>query len=278
MGTLTHHFRLDSSTFNQRLYSEILDLWYNGSPVETVIPNKTFLSRWWGAGVTKEESTAFDGECRMRFGRALESIGPSHLMLPPFESHEQDVTIAETIARPFLDEVKTAHQKSARQGAETLLSLILLLDQITRNIYRDQNGLRLVYDHYDRLAVGLLRGSLAMQPSPARHPVWRGKSAIQTWLAMPLIHIEHLPSLKKQAEWLILLRGECEGLGSEADVDYVWRAEKAHIEHCEPIARFGRYPHRNEALGRANTPEETEYLKTANTFGVKQGNKPDEKL
>ena len=31
-------------------------------------------------------------------------------------------------------------------------------------------------------------------------------------------------------------------------------------EHLDVVKRFGRYPTRNEALGRENTPEETEFL------------------
>jgi uncharacterized protein (DUF924 family) len=42
---------------------------------------------------------------------------------------------------------------------------------------------------------------------------------------------------------------------------------KYAIEHREIIVRFGRFPHRNDALGRACTAEELEYLKTANRFG-----------
>jgi len=35
--------------------------------------------------------------------------------------------------------------------------------------------------------------------------------------------------------------------------------------HLDCVSQFGRYPGRNTALGRENTPEEEEYLKTANT-------------
>jgi len=33
------------------------------------------------------------------------------------------------------------------------------------------------------------------------------------------------------------------------------------IRHRDIIIRFGRYPHRNESLGRTSTPEELEFLK-----------------
>ena len=270
MAVLPHEFHLDRSLFNEGLYFELRDFWYGGVPVDSVAPDISLLSRWWGLGATKEERTAFDEECRTKFETTLQSIGPSYLSLPPFEDHERGITNAEVLAAPFLAEVRSAQLEDEKHGAETLLSLIILLDQMTRNIYRDQEGLRLVYGHYDRLAIALLYGSLKFQPSPARHPLWKGKSAIQTWLSMPLIHDEYAPSLRLQAQWLAALREECEELGNRAEIMYVEKAEKAHADHCAPIESFGRYPHRNGALGRANTLEETEYLKTAETFGVKQ--------
>lgn len=42
---------------------------------------------------------------------------------------------------------------------------------------------------------------------------------------------------------------------------------KSAIEHRDVVARFGRFPHRNEVLGRSTTPEEQEYLKNANRYG-----------
>jgi len=52
-----------------------------------------------------------------------------------------------------------------------------------------------------------------------------------------------------------------------------WQKERAKMnlsfgeKHTEVIKRFGRYPHRNKALGRVNTPEEEEYLKDADSWG-----------
>ena len=59
-------------------------------------------------------------------------------------------------------------------------------------------------------------------------------------------------------------------------LDFVRQGENAQSEHREPLEKFGRYPHRNECLGRRSTADEAEYLKTAKTFGVEQGNKEDE--
>ena len=37
--------------------------------------------------------------------------------------------------------------------------------------------------------------------------------------------------------------------------------------HHDTIVKFGRYPYRNEVLGRESTPEEVEYLKTCERYG-----------
>jgi uncharacterized protein (DUF924 family) len=42
---------------------------------------------------------------------------------------------------------------------------------------------------------------------------------------------------------------------------------KHAVEHLDVIQRFGRFPHRNEVLGRVCTPDELDYLKTGNRFG-----------
>ena len=43
--------------------------------------------------------------------------------------------------------------------------------------------------------------------------------------------------------------------------------DKYANEHRDIVARFGRFPHRNEVLGRTSTAEELDYLKTAKRFG-----------
>jgi uncharacterized protein (DUF924 family) len=43
--------------------------------------------------------------------------------------------------------------------------------------------------------------------------------------------------------------------------------DKYAQQHRDIVARFGRFPHRNEVLGRASTTDELDYLRTANRFG-----------
>jgi uncharacterized protein (DUF924 family) len=43
--------------------------------------------------------------------------------------------------------------------------------------------------------------------------------------------------------------------------------DKYATEHRDIVARYGRFPHRNEVLGRVSAAEELDYLKTAKRFG-----------
>ena len=127
------------------------------------------------------------------------------------------------------------------------LTLIVLFDQLSRNIFRNtprafaQDGLALALTH-EALAGGDL-GALT--------PVER------YFVLMPLMHAEDVALQRRcVAEFEKLLAeapGELTGLMTSA-VDYAKR-------HAAIVERFGRFPHRNAILGRASTAEEVEFLK-----------------
>ena len=72
------------------------------------------------------------------------------------------------------------------------------------------------------------------------------------FLYMPYMHSEN----KAAQETGVKLFTE---LGDESSLDYA-------IQHRDIVDRFDRFPHRNAVLGRENTPEETEFLKTHKGF------------
>jgi len=82
----------------------------------------------------------------------LDSIGPDKLLLPPFTTYEDDREKASIIAAPFLSELRpfTEAHKDDEMGTRTALSLILLLDQLPRNIYRTANT-NLLYLHCENI-------------------------------------------------------------------------------------------------------------------------------
>ncbi|KAI6828524.1 hypothetical protein KC332_g7556 [Hortaea werneckii] len=275
-ATPVQSFQLDRNIFNRSFYDDVRNFWFEGMPSNASTAPFPVLQKWWGINRTDEEKKAFDDECRAKFGSALDSIGPSKLALPAFKSYEEDIEHSDELSAPFFSDVKAAQNDDERKAADTMLSMIILLDQMPRQIYREPEELSLVYNHYDRLASSLVRSCMSLKPSPVDHQAWKGRPAYKTWIVMPLVHTEHIPTHMLQREKLAELRQECEAAKDEAALGYLERAEQASVEHLDPLKRFGRYPHRNECLGRKNSPEEDEFMKTAQTFGVKQSKKTSE--
>ena len=149
----------------------------------------------------------------------------------------------------FDDRIRTAfagHVEAAIAGgldamaadAEGALALILLLDQFPRNLYR---GTARAFAGDER-ARRMARFALARGAERAMSPNHR------IFLYLPF---EHSESLRDQELSVALFST----LNDARALDYA-------VRHKDVIARFGRFPHRNAALGRDSTPEEVEFLKT----------------
>jgi uncharacterized protein (DUF924 family) len=150
----------------------------------------------------------------------------------------------DTLRRRFLAE----HERAAsgaleawEAAPESALALVLLLDQIPRNIFR---GTPRTYatDPAARATAdrALARGFDAMFP-----PVWR------KFFYMPLHHSENLADQRRAVALF------------EALPDHRERADSRRYtqRYVDIIERFGRFPHRNAILGRVSTPEELASLK-----------------
>jgi uncharacterized protein (DUF924 family) len=117
------------------------------------------------------------------------------------------------------------------------LALCILLDQVPRQLFR---GEARAFGTDDRaLAVAklaLARGFDRELPPPQR-----------LFLYLPLMHSERLADQER-----------CVGLFQAEEL----RDNLSHaVQHADVIRRFGRFPHRNAALGRASTAEEEAYLR-----------------
>lgn len=122
------------------------------------------------------------------------------------------------------------------------LALILLLDQFSRNMFRDTPKMFAT----DRKALEL--ASLAIDKDyPQALP-----EDMRPFVAMPFMHSEDVTDQERSVE---LQRK----LGGEENVKYA-------ILHLDVIRRFGRFPHRNSILGRTTTPEEQAYLDDGGGF------------
>jgi uncharacterized protein (DUF924 family) len=118
------------------------------------------------------------------------------------------------------------------------LAEILVLDQFSRNLHRDSP----LAFACDPLALALAQEAVA---AGADRQVPPGQRA---FVYMPYMHSES-PAIHAVA--LALFQDPA----AQDNLDFERR-------HKAIVDRFGRYPHRNAALGRASTPEEIEFLKT----------------
>lgn len=185
---------------------EILAFWFGAVPGS---PNYGQTREVWF-----EQSTVFDAEVRR-------CLGAAH----------------ETAAAGRLDD----WANSAR-GA---LALVILLDQVPRNIFR---GTARSFAT-DEKAGGVAAMALARGFDRALMPVER------MFLYLPFEHSERIEDQRRSLELFESLEADPATAGCLA-----WARR-----HHEVIARFGRFPHRNAALGRATTPEEAAFLAEADS-------------
>jgi uncharacterized protein (DUF924 family) len=128
------------------------------------------------------------------------------------------------------------------------LALILLLDQFPRNIYR---GSARAFAQ-DLQALSLAVSGMQFGADATLDPVER------IFFYMPLMHAE---SLDVQDESLAAFRRLLDE--APAELRRIFDSNlKYAVAHRDVITRFGRFPHRNQALGRESTPEELEWLAT----------------
>lgn len=153
-------------------------------------------------------------------------------------------TFDQSLTDQFSDILTQAAQAelwSWRQHAEGRLAEIIVLDQFSRNIYRDTPQAF----SQDALALALAQETISLGLDQSLNATQR------SFLYMPFMHSE---SAKIHQHALALF----EQLGNPINLDF-------EIKHKVIIDRFGRYPHRNQILGRQSTPDELAFLTQPNS-------------
>jgi uncharacterized protein (DUF924 family) len=138
-------------------------------------------------------------------------------------------------------------------GPRRRLSLIILLDQFPRNIFR---GRARAYAG-DEQALALALSGMQSGADAALDPVER------IFFYMPLQHSESLEVQDESVAAYRRLLGEAPQL---LHASFEATLKSAEV-HASVIRRFGRFPHRNRVLRRASTTEEMTYLRAENGFG-----------
>lgn len=161
--------------------------------------------------------------------------------LKPNQWFQKNSNLDQMITNRFSD----LHQKASRseldswrETIEGRLAEVLVLDQFSRNMFRESPKAFA----QDPLALALsqeaIRTSLHLTILSQQQRVF---------LYMPFMHSEAL-SIHEVAVNLFSEKG------MEFNLEY-------EVRHKDIIERFGRFPHRNQILGRVSTPEEIEFLK-----------------
>ncbi|KAF9963251.1 hypothetical protein BGZ65_004909 [Modicella reniformis] len=136
--------------------------------------------------------------------------------------------------------------KSTQEGT---LALTLLLDQVPRNIFR---GTSRPFVEFDPLARETVKEALAKNTCGQMHPVFRH------FLYMPL---EHSENHEDQAACVKEFTKEYEKVEPMYKEMFKSALEYAKA-HEAVIEKFGRFPHRNDVLGRVHTEAERIHLET----------------
>ncbi|MDG2089542.1 MAG: DUF924 domain-containing protein [Gammaproteobacteria bacterium] len=123
-----------------------------------------------------------------------------------------------------------------RESPQGRLAEVIVLDQFSRNMYRD-TALAFAFDTQ---ALTLAQEAVAQKADDEL------STEQQVFLYMPFMHSESLKVHKVAVELFTK-----NGIQNTLDYEY---------KHKEIIEKFGRYPHRNEILGRESIPDEIEFL------------------
>ncbi|HER27314.1 MAG TPA: DUF924 domain-containing protein [Rhodospirillales bacterium] len=160
------------------------------------------------------------------------------------EWFEKNADFDDSIRTAFLGSVEAAIagdlDELAKHNAIDCLSLIILLDQFPRNLFRqsakafsgDERALRVARD-------AISRGFDSAVPPFQRF-----------FFYLPLEHSENIADQDRCVELVAAMNNDL---------------LKWAVAHRDIIARFGRFPHRNIALGRTSTAQELEFLQGPNS-------------
>ncbi len=165
----------------------------------------------------------------------LEGVGPARW-------YDPDDAVDAEARRRFLPEVEAARAGKFEKWSLTprgALALLILLDQLPRNIWRGEAGAYASDGQAIRHATrSLMLGHDLKTPEPERQ-----------FFYVPLMHAENLAAQDRCVRLVISRLPE------------VGASNLPHaVAHREIIRKFGRFPYRNRALGRHDTPEEAAWL------------------
>jgi uncharacterized protein (DUF924 family)/uncharacterized protein YjiS (DUF1127 family) len=206
----------------------------NASTGELRMYDKQVYDFWFPSGLENADRETFRRRIEWWFA------GGANAELPPF-TH---TLMAARLGR--LD-----HWLATPRGR---LALIIVLDQFPRGLFASKADAYASEPQALRIAEeGLWNGHYDALTQP-----WE-----KTFFFLPLAHTEGPGHLHRLDRVVALAENVTLDAPERFRMYYQFSLSQARANR-DLIARFGRYPHRNDILGRASTPEEAEYVKTGN--------------
>lgn len=156
----------------------------------------------------------------------------------------------------FRDDVERALQGELESWADSVrgrLALVLLLDQFTRNVYRNQP------EAFSGDSRALRYASAAVDSGQDRSL----EGSERYFLYMPF---EHAEDRRAQERAVALFKNLHAEAPADTSIAFLSNGVSWAERHCAVIARFGRFPSRNKVLGRVSTAQEQAFLR-ANPTG-----------
>ena len=216
------------------------------SEPRAIIEPEEILSYWFPEGINEADVDTWGQRMQWWFAG-----GP-----------EVDQEITERFA-PVLEQARREELDWWAQTPRGRLALIIVLDQFSRNIYRDSP-----------LAYAQDPAALELALSGIEAGMERDLTFTERiFFRLPLAHSEDLAIHER------IVRDAEEAVAADdwpPQLPRTW--QEFMLEQAkggsDVIARFGRYPHRNEVLGRTSTPEELEYLRTETPVHLRRPPQP----
>jgi uncharacterized protein (DUF924 family) len=162
----------------------------------------------------------------------FEEIDPKHIWIkdPVF-----DMLIIDRYSDVY-DKATRCELHEWREHPEGRLAEIIILDQFSRNMFRDSAKAFA----FDSLALCLAQQAIATKDDQ------KIEKSRRSFMYLPFMHSES----KKVHQYALKIYQE---FGDQVSLEF-------EIKHKNIIDRFGRYPHRNKALCRKSTQEEIQFL------------------
>jgi len=149
---------------------------------------------------------------------------------------------------------------AASGTVDDTVAAIILGDQMSRNIYR---GSKDMY-RWDSIVLPLAKSVLADEKAfMDRFPL-----TFKLFTLLPLMHSEEVEDQRACVAWVERIRGAVpEGEEGKAAAEFLVGMTGYAKSHCEIVERWGRFPHRNEILGRESTEAEARGLADGTIVG-----------